>query len=112
MLYLVFGILSPTLLNLLHLVVAIYVVKMKGNAVSLGFTGISMITKSIGMIFLTWFGVAYLNLDYRLYVPLLTFFWFFTHVLEAFAIQHYMQQNESTLIKKVTENFNKTLKSK
>ena len=107
-----FGILSPILLNLLHLVTGIYIVKVKGNAVSLGFTGISMITKSIGMILLTWFGLAYLGLDFRLYVPLLTFFWFFTHVLEAFAIQHYMKQNESTLIKSVTENFNKTLKNK
>ena len=45
------------------------------------------------MLFLTWLGVGYLNLDFRIYVPLLTFFWFFTHIVEAFVIQHYMEEN-------------------
>ena len=68
---------------------------------SLGFTGMGFLTKTIGMIFLTWFGVGYLELDFRIFVPLLTFFWFFTHVVEAFVIQHYMKQNESEYIKSI-----------
>ena len=90
--YFLLGVLAPIMLNLMHLVPGIYVVMKRGNAYSLGFTGVSFLTKTIGMLFLTWLGVGHLLLDFRVYVPLLTFFWFFTHVVEAFVIDHYMKQ--------------------
>ena len=93
MLYFTLGVLAPIMLNLMHMIVGLYVVTQRGNLMSLGFTGIGMLTKSIAMLFLTWLGVGYLNLDFRIYVPLLTFFWFFTHIIEAFVIQHYMKEN-------------------
>ena len=91
--YFMLGVLAPVLLNLLHMVVGIYVVVQRGSMISLGFTGISFVTKTLGMLFLTWLGVGYFELDMRIFVPLLTFFWFFTHIIEAFVIQHYIQQN-------------------
>ena len=91
--YFLLGVLAPIFLNLLHMVIGIYVVVQRGSVMSLGFTGISFVTKTIGMLFLTWLGVGYLGLDIRIYIPLLAFFWFFTHVIEAFVIQHYIQQN-------------------
>ena len=93
--YILLGVLAPIMLNLMHLIVGLYVVTQRGNLISLGFTGIGMLTKSIAMLFLTWLGVGYLDLDFRIYIPLLTFFWFFTHVVEAFVIQHYIQKNVS-----------------
>ena len=99
--YFLLGVISPILLNLLHLILGIYVVVQRGNILSLGFTGIGFVTKTIGMIFLTWLGVGYLKLDFRIFVPLLSFFWFFTHIAEAFVIQHYIQQNESKFIKDI-----------
>ena len=99
--YIVLGILAPIMLNLMHMIVGLYVVTQRGNLMSLGFTGMGFLTKTIGMIFLTWFGFWYLELDFRIFVPLLTFFWFFTHVVEAFVIQHYMKQNESEYIKSI-----------
>ncbi len=75
------------------MVVGIYVVIQRGSLTSLGFTGISFLTKTIGMLFLTYLGVSLLELNFRIFVPLLAFFWFFTHVIEAFVIQHYIQQN-------------------
>ena len=89
---LILGILAPIFLNLMHLCVGIYVVMQRGTVMSLGFTGISFLTKTIGMLFLTWLGVGYLELDFRIFVPLLTFFWFFTHIVEAFVIQHHMEK--------------------
>ena len=65
----------------------------RGNIFSLGFSGISFLTKSMGMIFFTWLGVSEMGLDFRIYVPILTFFWFFSHLAEAFVIQHYMEKN-------------------
>ena len=91
--YILLGILAPIFLNLMHLLLGIFVVTQRGSIMSLGFTGMGFITKSIGMIFLTWLGIRYLGLDMRIFVQLLAFFWFFTHVLEAFVIQHYIQQN-------------------
>ena len=99
--YILLGILAPIILNLMHMIVGLYVVTQRGNLMSLGFTGMGFLTKTIAMLFLTWLGVGYLNMDFRIFVPLLTFFWFFTHVVEAFVIQHYMRQNESELIKSI-----------
>ena len=93
MMYILMGIFAPSLLNLMHLVVNIYVVMARGNIMSLGFTAISFLTKTIGMIFLTWVGVVHMELDFRIYVPILSFVWFFSHLCEAFVIQHYMERN-------------------
>jgi len=59
------------------------------------------LTKSIGMLFLTWLGVAKLGLDYQIYVPILVFFWFFTHLVEAFVIHHHIQQNVPEWLQKL-----------
>ena len=93
--YIVLGVLAPVFLNLMHLCVGIYIVMQRGSIMSLGFSGMGFLTKSIGMIFLTWLGISKLDMDYQIFVPLLTFFWFFTHIVEAFVIQHYIQKNVS-----------------
>ena len=53
------------------------------------------------MIFLTWMGVGHFELDVRIYMPLLTFFWFFTHVVEGVIIQHYMNENTPDWLQKL-----------
>ena len=83
------------------MIIGIYVVIKLGSILSLGFTGISFVTKSVVMIFLLWFGVTELGLNYKIFVPLLAFFWFVTHVIEAFVIQHYIRENESDTIRSV-----------
>ena len=50
--YFLMGVIAPSFLNLIHLVMNIYIVVARGNILSLGFSGISFITKSMGMIFL------------------------------------------------------------
>ena len=97
----ILGVLAPILLNLLHLLVGTYVVTQRGNSISLGFTGVSFLTKTIGMVFLTWLGVGFFKLDFRIFIPLLTFFWFFTHVVEALIIQHYMNMFTSEFLKRI-----------
>ena len=99
--YFLLGVLSPLLVNLLHMLIGIYVVVKQGSMMSLGFTGISFVTKSMAMIFLLWLGITELELNYKIFVPLLTFFWFMTHVIEAFVIQHYIRENESDVIRSV-----------
>ena len=99
--YIVLGVLAPVFLNLMHLCVGIYVVIQRGSIMSLGFSGMGFLTKSIGMNFFTWLGVSKLHMDYQIFIPLLTFFWFFTHVVEAFVIQHYMEKNVPTWVQKL-----------
>ena len=75
--YVLWGVIAPISLNLLHLLVGLYVVIQRGSVMSLGFTGISFVTKSMAMIFFLWLGVTYYNLDFKIFVPILTFVWFF-----------------------------------
>ena len=70
--YFLFGVLAPLFVNLLHMLIGIYVVVKQGSMMSLGFTGISFVTKSMAMIFLLWLGITELELNYKIYVPLLT----------------------------------------
>ena len=96
MLYLLLGVLAPIILNLIHLVVGIFITLKRGNLMSVGFTAVGFLTKTIGMIFLTWTGVVFFKLDFRIYVPILTFFWLLTHFIEAFVIKSYMNKNISS----------------
>ena len=93
MTYFLFGVLAPLFLNFLHMAIGVYVVVARGSIMSLGFTAASFLTKSIGMVFLLWLGLTEFNLDFKIYVPLLSFFFLMTHFIEAFVIQHYIQQN-------------------
>ena len=92
-LYFVLGVLAPVFLNLMHLVVGIWITLQRGNVISLGYSAAGFLTKSVGMVFLTWLGIGYIKLDVRIYIPLLTFFWFFTHVVEGIIIQGFMNKN-------------------
>ena len=92
-LYFILGVLAPVFLNLMHLVVGIWITLQRGNVISLGYSAAGFLTKSVGMVFLTWLGIGYFKLDVRIYIPLLTFFWFFTHVVEGIIIQGYMNKN-------------------
>ena len=93
--YFLLGLLSPLILNLIHLLVGIYIVAKHGNVISLGFTAVSFLTKTCGLIVLTWLGVGYLDLNFKIYIPMLTSTWFISHLFEAFIIQKYLQGNSN-----------------
>ena len=83
------------------MIIGVYIVVARGSVMSLGFTAASFLTKSIGMVFLLWLGLTEFNLNFKIYVPLLTFFWFFTHLVEAFVIQDYMKKNVSKTLQEI-----------
>jgi len=99
--YFLMGVIAPSFLNLMHLVMNVYIVVARGNLMSLGFSAMGFLTKTIGMLFLTWLGIEIVRLDYRIYVPILSFVWFFSHICEAFVIQHYMEKNVPEWIQKL-----------
>ena len=91
--YLFLGVLAPIVLNLIHLGIGLFITKNQGNTYGVGFSAIGFVSKTAGMVFLTWLGVSYIGLDFKIYIPLLTFFWFITHILEAFIINSAMKKN-------------------
>ena len=95
MYYFLLGVLAPIILNLIHLAIGVTITKAQGNMYGVGFSAISFVSKTIGMVFLTWFGVAYFELDFRIFVPILSFFWFITHIIEAFIINGLMKKNSN-----------------
>ncbi len=99
--YILLGVFAPIILNLMHLVLGIWITVARGSVIGLGFSAVGFVTKTIGMLFLTWLGIRYLNLEVGIYIPLLTFFWFFTHVIEGVVIRHYMEQNVPEYLQKI-----------
>ena len=91
--YFLLGVLAPIMLNLIHLGVGLFVTKNQGNTYGVGFSAIGFISKTAGMVFLTWLGVSYLGLDFKIYIPLLTFFWFISHIFEALILNNAMKKN-------------------
>ena len=85
----------------MHLVLGIWITVARGSVIGLGFSAAGFLTKTIGRIFLTWLGIGYFGLDVRIYMPILTFFWFFTHVVEGVVIQHYMNENTPDWLQKL-----------
>ena len=91
--YFFLGVLAPIVLNLIHLGLGLFITKNQGNTFGVGFSAIGFVSKTAGMVFLTWLGVSYLELNFKIYIPLLTFFWFITHIFEAFIINNAMKKN-------------------
>ena len=50
MMYFLLGVLAPIILNLLHLAVGVYVVVARGSIMSLGFTALSFLSKTVGLL--------------------------------------------------------------
>ena len=93
MMYFLLGVLAPLFLNILHMCIGIYITISKGSVMSLAFSGAGFFTKSIGMVFIMYLGIDVFSLDFKIFIPLLSLFFLMTHFIEAFVIQHYIQQN-------------------
>ena len=65
--YLLLGVLAPMVLNLIHLGIGLFITKNQGNTYGVGFSAIGFVSKTAGMVFLTWLGVSYIELDFKIY---------------------------------------------
>jgi hypothetical protein len=97
------GILIPIIFGLLHTIVGVYLIYAKGNITALGWNMLGFLTKTIFMLFMTYMGVSVLKLDFRIYVPVLSFVWFMTHIIEALYITHHMNENVSENLKRIID---------
>ena len=93
MMYFLLGVLAPIFLNILHMCIGIYICVARGSVMSLAFSGAGFFTKSIGMVLIMYLGIETFGLDFKKLIPLLSLLFLMTHYIEAFVIQHYIQQN-------------------
>ena len=95
------SVIIPILFGLLHTIAGVYLIYTKGNMTALGWNMLGFLTKTIFMLFMTYMGVSVLEFDFRIYVPILSFVWFMTHIAEAFYIQYHMNENCSEYLKSI-----------
>ncbi len=93
MIYFLLGVLAPLFLNILHMCIGIYITVSRGSVMGLAFSGAGFFTKSMGMILFMYLGLDVFGLNFKYFIPLLSSFFLMTHFIEAFVIQHYIQQN-------------------
>ena len=94
--YFLLGVLKPIFLNLMDLVIGIYVVVQRGSIMSLGFSGVGFLTKSIAMIFFVWLGVQKIELDYQIFVPMITFFGSLLMWFTCYSTLHTKERTQTT----------------
>ncbi len=95
------AVIVPLIFGLLHTIAGVYLVYTKGNTTALGWNMLGFLTKSVFMLFMTYMGISVLEFDFRIYVPMLAFVWFMSHVAEAFYITHHMNENVSETLKSI-----------
>ena len=95
------AVIIPIIFGLLHTIASVYMIYKKGNSIALGWNMMGFLTKSVFMLFMTYMGVSVLGFDFRIYVPILSFVWFMTHIGEAFYVNHHMNENINESLKSI-----------
>ena len=101
LLMLLMSVMIPIIFGLLHTITGVYLVYSKSNMTALSWNVLGFLTKSVFMLFMVYMGVSVLEFDFRIYVPILSFVWFMTHIAEAFYIQYHMNENCSEYLKSI-----------
>ena len=95
------GVIVPIIFGLLHTIVSVYMIYNRGNTIALGWNMLGFLTKSVFMIFMIYMGVSVLELNWKIYAPIISFVWFITHVAEALYVIHHMNENCSEYLKSI-----------
>ena len=95
------GVIIPIIFGIIHTLASVYLVYSRGNTIALGWNMLGFLTKTIFMLFMTYMGVSILKLDVRIYVPILSFVWFMSHIGEAFYVNHHMHNNVNESLKSI-----------
>ena len=86
------SVIIPIIFGLLHTIAGVYLIYTKGNVTALGWNMLGFLTKTVFMLFMTYMGVSVLEFNVKIYVPILSFVWFMSHIAEALYITHHMNE--------------------
>ncbi|MFL2982792.1 MAG: hypothetical protein ACJZ12_00190 [Candidatus Neomarinimicrobiota bacterium] len=78
------GMLAPILMSFINILVISKLTKDKGNIVAFGYNIAQFIVKTLFLCLLTYVGVKVIELDFKIFVPVLCFTWFVFHIIEGF----------------------------
>jgi len=95
------AVIIPIIFGIIHTLASVYLVYSKGNSIALGWNMLGFLTKTIFMLFMTYMGISVLGFDFRIYIPILSFVWFMTHIGEAFYVNHHMNENINESLKSI-----------
>ena len=101
MLMVLMAVIIPIIFGLIHTLASVYLVYSRGNTITLGWNMLGFLTKSIFMLFMTYMGVSVLEFDVKIYIPILSFVWFMSHIAEALYLTHHMNENCSETLKSI-----------
>ena len=95
------GVIIPIIFSLIHTIVSVWLVYTYGNLSALAWNMLGFLTKSMFMLFMTYTGLFILELNWKIYISLLSSVWFISHICEAFYVTKHMDENCSELLKSI-----------
>ena len=87
LLIVILGVLCPIIFSLINIIIITYLDLNYNSQLVFFWNMLGFITKTMFMIFMTYLGVGVLDLDFRIYIPILCSVWFLSHLVEAFYTQ-------------------------
>ena len=87
LLIVILGMLCPIIFSLVNIIIITYLDLNYNSQLVFFWNMLGFITKTMFMIFMTYLGVGVLDLDFRIYIPILCSVWFLSHLVEAFYTQ-------------------------
>ncbi len=87
LLIVILGMLCPIIFSLINIIIITYLDLNYNSQLVFFWNMLGFITKTMFMIFMTYLGVGVLDLDFRIYIPILCSVWFLSHLVEAFYTQ-------------------------
>ena len=78
------GMLAPMLMSFINILVIEKLTIEKGNIIAFGYNVAQFIIKTIFLCSLTYIGVKVVELNFRIFIPVLCFTWFVFHIIEGF----------------------------
>ena len=78
------GMLAPMLMSYINILVIEKLTIQRGNVIVFGYNIAQFIIKTIFLCSLTYIGVKVVELNFRIFIPVLCFTWFVFHIIEGF----------------------------
>ena len=97
------GMLAPMLMSYINILVIEKLTIERGNVIVFGYNIAQFIIKTIFLCSLTYIGVKVVELNFRIFIPVLCFTWFVFHIIEGFFTNSLIKNNVVAEQKKLNQ---------
>ena len=95
------GMFAPMLMSFINILVIEKLTIQRGNVIVFGYNIAQFIIKTIFLCSLTYIGVKVVELNFRIFIPVLCFTWFVFHIIEGFFTNSLIKINAAAEQKKL-----------